>query len=241
MEELVAFEKEKRQKLGGFETLGERFKSIYIERFKRPSPNKGAKDMGILRMPYILEKTPQGERQMDIYTRLLAERMIFLTGEVNDDVADILIAQLFYLESQDSSKDIYFYINSPGGAVTAGLAIYDTMQYIACDVATICQGQAASMGAVLLAAGAKGKRMAMPNARVMIHQPLGGAQGQASDMEIQVKEMLRIKNRLNEILVYHTGQHMEIIKKDTDRDFFLTGEDAVEYGLIDKVIRKRSV
>ena len=197
--------------------------------------------MGIFKMPYVVEQTPQGQRQVDIYSRLLTDRVIFLTGEVNDDVADIIIAQLFYLESEDSKKDIYFYINSPGGVVTAGLAIYDTMQYISCDVATICLGQAASMGAVLLAAGAKGKRMALPNARVMIHQPLGGAQGQASDMEIQVKEMLRIKNRLNEILVYHTGQHMEIIKKDTDRDFFLTGEDAVEYGLIDKVIRKRSV
>ncbi len=197
--------------------------------------------MGILKVPYVLEQTPQGQRTVDIYSRLLTDRVIFLTGEVNDDVADIIIAQLFYLESEDSKKDIYFYINSPGGVVTAGLAIYDTMQYISCDVATICLGQAASMGAVLLAAGAKGKRMALPNARVMIHQPLGGAQGQASDMEIQVNEMLRIKNRLNEILVHHTGQPMEIIKKDTDRDFFLTAEDAVEYGLIDKVIRKRSI
>lgn len=197
--------------------------------------------MGIFKMPYVVEQTPQGQRQVDIYSRLLTDRVIFLTGEVNDDVADIIIAQLFYLESIDGNKDIYFYINSPGGVVTAGLAIYDTMQYISCDVATICLGQAASMGAVLLAAGANGKRMALPNARVMIHQPLGGAQGQASDMEIQVKEMLRIKNRLNEILVHHTGQQMEIIKKDTDRDFFLTGEDAVEYGLIDKVIRKRSL
>ncbi|MCX5813026.1 MAG: ATP-dependent Clp endopeptidase proteolytic subunit ClpP [Proteobacteria bacterium] len=196
--------------------------------------------MGILRMPYVLEQTPQGQRQLDIYTRLLTDRVVFLTGEINDDVADVIIAQFFYLESAESKKDIYFYINSPGGVVTAGLAIYDTMQYISCDVATICLGQAASMGAVLLAAGARGKRMAMPNARVMIHQPLGGAQGQASDVEIQAKEMVRMKQRLNEILVEHTCQSMEVIRKDTDRDFFLTAEEAVEYGLIDKVIKKRS-
>lgn len=195
--------------------------------------------MGVLKVPYVVEETPQGQRQVDIYSRMLSDRLVFLTGEVNDDVADIIIAQLFYLESQDRQKDIYLYINSPGGAVTAGLAIYDTMQYISCDVATICLGQAASMGAVLLAAGQKGKRMALPNARVMIHQPLGGAQGQASDMEIQVKEMSRIKTKLNEMLSFHTGQNMEIIKKDTDRDFFMTAEDAMEYGLIDKVIRKR--
>jgi ATP-dependent Clp protease, protease subunit len=195
--------------------------------------------MGYLKIPYVLEQTPQGQRQVDIYSRLLSDRVIFLTGEVNDDVADVVIAQLFYLESLDGAKDIFFYINSPGGAVTAGLAIYDTMQYISCDVATICLGQAASMGAVLLAAGAAGKRMALPNARVMIHQPLGGAQGQASDVEIQAKEMVRIKQRLNEILVSHTGQPMEVIKRDTDRDFFLTAEDAAEYGLIDRVIRKR--
>ena len=196
--------------------------------------------MGYLKVPYVLEQTPQGQRQVDIYSRLLSDRVIFLTGEINDDVADVVIAQLFYLESLDGKKDIYFYINSPGGVVTAGLAIYDTMQYISCDVATICLGQAASMGAVLLAAGAKGKRMALPNARVMIHQPLGGAQGQASDVEIQAKEIVRMKMRLNEILVEHTSQPMEVIKKDTDRDFFLTAEDAVEYGLIDKVIKRRS-
>ncbi len=196
--------------------------------------------MSYLKIPYVLEETPQGQRQVDIYSRMLSDRVIFLTGEVNDDVADVIIAQLFYLESLDSKKDIYFYINSPGGVVTAGLAIYDTMQYISCDVATICLGQAASMGAVLLAAGARGKRMALPNARVMIHQPLGGAQGQASDVEIQAKEMIRMKLRLNEILVEHTGQAMEVIKRDTDRDFFLTAEDAVEYGLIDKVIKRRT-
>jgi ATP-dependent Clp protease, protease subunit len=197
--------------------------------------------MGVLKVPYVVERTEQGQRQVDIYSRLLSDRLIFLTGEVNDDVADIIIAQLFYLESEDSKKDILFYINSPGGVVTAGLAIYDTMQYISCDVATICLGQAASMGAVLLSAGAKGKRMALPNARVMIHQPLGGAQGQASDMEIQVKEMSRIKSRLNEILSFHTGQAMDVMTRDTDRDFFMTSEDAVKYGLIDKVIRKRGV
>jgi len=196
--------------------------------------------MGYLKIPYVLEQTPQGQRQVDIYSRLLSDRVIFLTGEINDDTSDVVIAQFFYLESLDSKGDIYFYINSPGGVVTAGLAIYDTMQYISCDVATICLGQAASMGAVLLAAGARTKRMALPNARIMIHQPLGGAQGQASDVEIQAKEMIRMKLRLNEILVEHTGQPMDVIKKDTDRDFFLTADDAVEYGLIDKVVKRRS-
>lgn len=195
--------------------------------------------MGFLKVPYVIEQTPQGQRQVDIYSRLLSDRLIFLTGEVNDDVADIIIAQLFYLESEDPKKDIYFYINSPGGVVTAGLAIYDTMQYISCDVATICLGQAVSMGAVLLATGTKGKRMAFPNARVMIHQPLGGASGQATDMEIQVKEVSRIKRRLNEILASHIGQPVETVERDTDRDFFLTAEDAVKYGLIDKVITHR--
>jgi ATP-dependent Clp protease protease subunit len=196
--------------------------------------------MGYIKVPHVIEQTEQGQRQVDIYSRLLTDRVIFLTGEINDDVADIIIAQLFYLESEDSKADIFLYINSPGGVVTAGLAIYDTMQYISCDVATICLGQAASMGAMLLAAGESGKRMALPNARVMIHQPLGGAQGQASDVQIQAQEMVRIKQRLNEILVDHTGQSMEVIQKDTDRDFFLTAEAAVEYGLIDKLVKKRS-
>jgi len=195
--------------------------------------------MGLLKVPYVLEHTPQGRRSVDIYSRLLADRLIFLTGEVNDDVADLIVAQLFYLESLDSHKDIHFYLNSPGGVVTAGLAIYDTMQYVSCDVATICLGQAASMGALLLAAGAKGKRMALPNARIMIHQPLGGAQGQAADIEIQAKEMVRLKHRLNDILMEHTGQPLEVIKRDTDRDFFLTAEEAVPYGLIDKVVKRR--
>lgn len=195
--------------------------------------------MPLIKVPYVIEKTPRGERQVDIYSRLLTDRVIFLTGEVTDESADLIITQLFFLESENPEKDIYLYINSPGGAVTAGLAIYDTMQYISCDVATICIGQAASMGAVLLAAGTKGKRMALPNARVMIHQPLGGAQGQASDVEIQAKEMLRIKEKINEILAYHTGKQIDIVKKDTDRDFFLTAEEAKQYGIIDQIAAKR--
>ena len=176
---------------------------------------------------------------MDIYSRLLSNRIVLLTGEINDDVADILVAQLFYLESVDQEKDVYLYINSPGGVVTAGLAVYDVMQFVTCDVSTVCIGQAASMGAVLLAAGAAGKRLALPHARVMIHQPLGGAQGQASDVEIQANEMLRIKRLLNEILSSHTGQPLETIKTDTDRDRFLTAADAEEYGLIDSVVQRR--
>jgi ATP-dependent Clp protease protease subunit len=195
--------------------------------------------MPILHVPYVLEQTPQGARQVDIYSRLLSERIIILTGEVGDEVADILTAQMFYLESQDRDRDIYFYINSPGGAVTSGLAIYDVMQFIACDVATICLGQAASMGAVLLAAGAPGKRMALPHARVMIHQPLGGASGQATDIEIQAKEMLRIRKLLNGILSKHTGQSLEVIQRDTERDFFLEAQDAKTYGLIDQVVEHR--
>ncbi len=195
--------------------------------------------MAIIKVPYVVEQTAQGVRQVDLYSRLLSSRIILLTGAINEDVADIIVSQLFYLESDDPAKDIFFYINSPGGEVTAGLAIYDTMQYVSCDVATICLGQAASMAAVLLASGTKGKRMAFPNARMMIHQPLGGAQGQASDMEIQVKEMCRIKKRLNDILVQHTGQSIKVIEKDTDRDFYLTAEDAVKYGLVDQVITQR--
>ena len=192
--------------------------------------------MPIIRVPYVFEQTPQGARQVDIYSRLLSERIVILTGEVVDEVADILTAQLFYLETVDDTEDIYFYINSPGGAVTAGLAIYDVMQFVNCDVVTVCLGQAASMGAVLLAAGAAGKRMALPHARVMIHQPLGGAQGQASDVEIQAKEMMRIKALLNQILCDHTGQSLETIQNDTDRDFFMTADDAKAYGLIDQVV-----
>jgi len=195
--------------------------------------------MGFLRIPTVIEQTPQGARQVDIYSRLLSERIVLLTGEVNDDVADIITAQLFYLESADRKSDVYFYINSPGGAVTAGLAIYDVMQFINCDVITVCLGQAASMGAMLLAAGTNGKRMALPHARVMIHQPLGGAQGQASDVEIQAKEMMRIKRLLNDRLSKHTGQPLETIQGDTDRDFFMTAEDAKAYGLIDHVVAQR--
>ncbi len=195
--------------------------------------------MPIIRVPYVFEQTPQGARQVDIYSRLLSERIVILTGEVVDEVADILTAQLFYLETVNDTEDIYFYINSPGGAVTAGLAIYDVMQFVNCDVVTVCLGQAASMGAVLLAAGAAGKRMALPNARVMIHQPLGGAQGQASDVEIQAKEMMRIKALLNQILCDHTGQSLETIQNDTDRDFFMTADDAKAYGLIDQVVARK--
>jgi ATP-dependent Clp protease protease subunit len=195
--------------------------------------------MAFIKMPYVVEQTPQGARQVDLYSRLLSARIVLLTGAITDDVADSIVSQLFYLESDDPGKDIFFYLNSPGGAVTAGLAIYDTMQYVSCDIATICLGQAASMAAVLLAGGTKGKRMAFPNARMMIHQPLGGAEGQASDMEIQVKEMCRVKKRLNEILVHHTGQPLNVIERDTDRDFFLTAEEAVEYGLVDQIISQR--
>ena len=179
----------------------------------------------------------RGPHLMDIYSRLLDDQIIFLTGEINDESAENIIAQLLYLESKDFEGDIQIYINSPGGLITSGLAIYDTMQCIACSIATVCVGQATSMAAVLLAAGTKGKRTAFPDARMMIHQPLGGAQGQASDIAIQAKEMFRIKMRMNEILVYHTGQPMEVIEKDTDRDFFLTAEEAVKYGLIDRMVR----
>jgi ATP-dependent Clp protease protease subunit len=195
--------------------------------------------MAVIKVPYVVEQTPQGPRYVDLYSRLLSARIILLTGVINDDVADNVVSQLLYLESDDPGKDIYFYLNSPGGAVTSGLAIYDAMQYISCDVATICLGQAASMAAVLLAGGTKGKRMAFPNARMMIHQPLGGAEGQASDMEIQVKEMSRIKKRLNEMLVHHTGQPLKVIERDTDRDFYLTAEEAVQYGLVDQIIAQQ--
>ena len=187
-------------------------------------------------MLFVSKHTPQGPSQMDLYSRLLDEQIIFLNGEINDDMAESIIAQLLYLEAQEFEGDIRIYINSPGGVITAGLAIYDTMQCIKCNV-TICVGQADSMAAILLASGTKGKRMAFPNARVMIHQPLGGAEGQASDIQIQAKEMNRAKNLLDDILVYHTGQPIEVIEKDTDRDFFLTAEKALEYGLIDKIIK----
>jgi len=190
-------------------------------------------------VPMVVEQTARGERAYDIYSRLLKDRLIFVVGPIDDYMANIVVAQLLFLESENPEKEINLYINSPGGVVTAGLAIYDTMQFIKPDVSTICTGQAASMGAVLLAAGAKGKRYCLPHARVMIHQPLGGVQGQASDMEIHVRETLGIRDRLNKILAKHTGQSVEKIKLDTDRDNFLSATDAVDYGLIDKILEKR--
>lgn len=192
-------------------------------------------------IPYVIEQTGRGERSYDIYSRLLKDRIVFLGSEVNDAVANVITAQLLFLESEDPEKDIYFYINSPGGSVTAGMAIYDTMQYITPDVSTLCLGQAASMGAFLLAAGAKGKRAALPHARIMIHQPLGGFQGQVSDVEIHAKEMIRLKAELNEILAGHTGQNLDKIARDTDRDFFMSPKEAKEYGLLDNVVTHRPV
>lgn len=187
-------------------------------------------------VPYVIEQTNRGERSYDIFSRLLNDRIIMLTDEVNDTTSSLVVAQLLYLEGQDPSKDVNLYINSPGGSVTAGLAIYDTMQYIKCDVSTICMGMAASMGAFLLAAGTKGKRYALPNSDIMIHQPSGGTQGQATDIKIQADHMLQIKKKLNEILAQRTGQPLETIMRDTERDNFMTAEEAVNYGLIDKVI-----
>jgi len=189
-------------------------------------------------IPYVVEKTGRGERSYDIYSRLLKDRIIMLSGEVNDVVASSIVAQLLFLEAEDPEKDIYFYINSPGGVVTSGMAIFDTMNYIRPDVATICIGQAASMGAFLLSSGAKGKRYALPHSRIMIHQPLGGAQGQATDIAIQAKEILRMKAELNEILAKNTGQTIKTIEKDTDRDNFMSSQESKEYGLIDEVLVK---
>jgi ATP-dependent Clp protease, protease subunit len=191
-------------------------------------------------VPMVVEQTARGERAYDIYSRLLKDRLIFVVGPIDDYMANIVVAQMLFLESENPEKEINLYINSPGGVVTAGLAIYDTMQFIKPDVSTICTGQAASMGAVLLASGAHGKRYCLPHARVMIHQPLGGVQGQASDMEIHVRETLGVRDRLNKILAKHTGQTVEKIRQDTDRDNFLSATDAVEYGLIDKVLDKRA-
>ena len=190
-------------------------------------------------IPYVIEQTGRGERSYDIYSRLLKERIIFLGTEVNDMVANVITAQLLFLESEDPEKDIFIYINSPGGSVSAGLAIYDTMQYIRPDIATVCVGQAASMGAVLLAGGAHGKRSCLPHARIMIHQPLGGFSGQASDVEIQAREMLRVKHEINKILAHHTGKDAKHLEKDSDRDFFMTSYQDKEYGLIDEVFEKR--
>ena len=190
-------------------------------------------------VPYVVENTGKGERSYDIYSRLLEDRVIFLTGEINDAVADAVVAQLLFLENKDSNKDICLYINSPGGSVTAGMAIYDTMNYIKCDVSTICIGLAASMGAFLLSSGTKGKRYALPNSEIMIHQPLGGAQGQASDIKIQADHIIKTKHRLNTILALNSGKPYEVVEKDTDRDNYLSAEEAKEYGLIDQVIVKR--
>jgi len=190
-------------------------------------------------IPMVIEQSSRGERAYDIYSRLLKDRIIFLGTAMNDEVANLLIAQLLFLESEDPDKDINFYVNSPGGIVTSGLAVYDTMQYIKPDIATVCIGQAASMGALLLTAGTKGKRYSLPNSRILIHQPMGGFQGQASDIEIQAKEILRMKDTLNKILVRHTGKDLSQIQNDTDRDFFMSGEEAKEYGIIDHVIENR--
>ena len=196
--------------------------------------------IGSILIPTVIEQTHRGERGWDIFSRLLKDRIIFLGGAVADEMANTVIAQMLFLESEDPDKDIMLYINSPGGVVTAGLAIYDTMQHVKCDVSTICMGQAASMGALLLASGTAKKRYALPHARILIHQPLGGFSGQASDIDIQAQEILRTRERLNEILAHHTGQDIEKVRKDTDRDYYLSGEEAQEYGLIDDVLMPKS-
>ena len=191
-------------------------------------------------VPMVVEQTNRGERSYDIYSRLLEDRIIFLTGEINDITADIVIAQLIYLEGKDPDKDISLYINSPGGSVTAGMGIYDTMNYIKCDVSTICVGMAASMGAFLLSSGAKGKRYALPNSEIMIHQPLGGAQGQASDIKIQAEHILKIKDRLNRSIAKNTSQPLEKVEKDVDRDYYMSAQEALEYGIVDRIFDKRN-
>ncbi len=197
----------------------------------------GVKDLGLI--PMVIEQSGRGERAYDIYSRLLKERVVFLVGPVTEITANLIVAQLLFLESENPDKDIFFYINSPGGSVSAGLAIYDTMQFVKPDVSTLCVGQAASMGALLLAAGDKEKRFCLPNSRVMIHQPMGGFQGQASDVEIHAKEILYLRGRLNDILVKHSGKTLEVIQHDTDRDFFMGAEEAVKYGIVDKVLVSR--
>ena len=192
-------------------------------------------------VPIVVEQTGRGERSYDIYSRLLLDRIVFIGSEINDDVSNLIIAQLLFLQSQDATKPISVYINSPGGSVTAGLAIYDTMQYLTCEVATYCVGQAASMGAVLLAAGRKGKRFSLPNARIMIHQPWGGAEGKATDISIAAKEILRLKDKLNEILAFHTGKDAAALANDTERDYFMSADEAKAYGLVDEVLVKRPV
>ena len=209
-----------------------------IQRTELDSYNLDPKNLGLI--PMVIETSGRGERAYDIYSRLLKERVVFLVGPVTEATANVIVAQFLFLESENSDKEIHFYINSPGGMVSAGLAIYDTMQYIKPSVSTLCVGQAASMGSLLLAAGEKGKRFCLPNSRIMIHQPLGGFQGQASDIEIHAKEILFLKDRLNEILAKHSGQSIQTIEKDTDRDNFLSAEDSVKYGLVDKVLASRA-
>ncbi len=195
--------------------------------------------MTMIPIPYVIEQSQRGERAFDIYSRLLRDRIVFLGSVIDDDVANLVIAQLLFLEAEDPDKDINLYINSPGGSITAGLAVYDTMQYVRPDIATICLGQAASMGAWLLAAGARGKRMGLPNCRIMIHQPMGGVQGQASEIEIHAREILKLRERMNEILAEHTGKGIEEIAKDTERDYHMSGREALAYGLIDRVVEHR--
>ncbi len=190
-------------------------------------------------IPYVIEQSQRGERAFDIYSRLLRDRIVFLGNTIDDDIANLIIAQLLFLEAEDPEKDIHLYINSPGGSVTSGLAIYDTMQYVRPDVSTICLGQAASMAGWLLASGAKGKRMALPNSRIMIHQPMGGIQGQATDIDIHAREILKLRERMNEILAHHTGRTVDQIARDTERDYYMSGDEAKEYGLIDRVVRQR--
>jgi len=209
-----------------------------IQKTELDSYNLDPKNLGLI--PMVIETSGRGERAYDIYSRLLKERVVFLVGPVTEASANVIVAQFLFLESENSDKEIHFYINSPGGMVSAGLAIYDTMQYIKPSVSTLCVGQAASMGSLLLAAGEKGKRFCLPNSRIMIHQPLGGFQGQASDIEIHAKEILFLKDRLNEILAKHSGQSIQTIEKDTDRDNFLSAEDSVKYGLVDKVLASRA-
>jgi ATP-dependent Clp protease protease subunit len=203
--------------------------------------NQASEIQGLNLVPIVVEQSARGERSYDIYSRLLKERVVFMVGPVEDTMANVIVAQLLFLESENPDKDIHLYINSPGGSVTAGLAIYDTMQFISCDVSTMCIGQAASMGALLLAGGAAGKRYCLPHSRVMIHQPLGGVQGQATDIEIHAKEILQVRERLNKILAHHTGQPLDRIQQDTDRDNFMSGTESVEYGLIDQVLGTRKV
>ncbi len=213
---------------------------MHIDFERGISNSRSFEPQGLGLVPIVVEQSGRGERAYDIYSRLLKERVIFLVGPVNDATANLVVAQMLFLESENPDKDIYFYINSPGGSVSAGLAIYDTMQFVKPDVSTLCIGQAASMGAFLLTAGAKGKRYCLPNSRVMIHQPLGGFQGQASDIEIHAKEILYLKSRLNGMLAKHTGQSLEAIDRDTDRDNFMSAEESVNYGLVDKVLTSRN-